>query len=66
MSAVARFPPRRSAAVWLLSLGQWGWLVLVGEHAWLHGDYDAAVEDAAWISANTGFPIRETAGGVAS
>ena len=35
-----------------------GWLVLAGDHGWLHGDPGAAFEDARWLSENLGQPIR--------
>jgi hypothetical protein len=59
MSArIIRFPPRRLSAIWILPLGEWGWLVPHGAHCWLHGNYDDAIEDAQWLSRNTGWPIR--------
>jgi hypothetical protein len=54
---VVRLDPRRSAAVWLQRQGP-AWQVLVYGHAWAHGDYVAAVEDALWLSRNFGFPVR--------
>jgi hypothetical protein len=57
-AAVVLFPARRLAAVWILPLHADGWLVLVGAHGWLHGDYDTAVEDARWLARNNGLPIR--------
>ena len=35
-----------------------GWLVLAGDHGWLHGDLHEAFEDAQWLSENLGLPIR--------
>jgi hypothetical protein len=58
---VVPFPPRRLAAVWILPLRDSGWLVLVGSSGWLHADYDAAIEDAKWLSRNVGLPIRRRA-----
>jgi hypothetical protein len=58
---IIRFPPRRSAAVWLLKAREGGWLVLVRGHGWIHGDYDDAIADARWLARNLGFPIREVA-----
>ena len=43
---VIRFPPRRLASVWILSLGESGWLVLDGAHGWLHCNYGDAIADA--------------------
>jgi hypothetical protein len=57
--AVVRFPPRRLAAVWILPIAESGWLVLHGAHGWIHGDYDEALEDAHWLSHNSGLPLRE-------
>jgi hypothetical protein len=56
MTAVVRFPARRSAAVWLTREGP-AWLVIAGAHGWLHGDYDDALADAAWLSENLGFAV---------
>jgi hypothetical protein len=36
-----------------------GWLVLARDHGWLHGSRSDALEDAAWLASNPGFPIRE-------
>jgi hypothetical protein len=59
MSAdVLRFPPRRSAAIWLTREAAGGWLVLGHGHAWSHGDCAAAVEDALWLSQNRKLPVR--------
>ena len=57
-AAVIRFPPRRLAAVWILPLAESGWLVLLGAHGWLHGDYGDAIEDAQWLARNTGLSVR--------
>jgi len=57
MTAVIPFPPRRLRAVWILPLPD-AWLVLCGEHGWLHGDYDTAIDDARWLAGNSGLPIR--------
>ena len=59
MTSVIRFPPRRSAVVWLLQAAEGGWLVAALGHGWLHGDYDAAIADAQWLSRNLNLPIRE-------
>jgi hypothetical protein len=59
MSAAIRFPTRRSVAVWLTREGP-AWLVLAGDHGWLHGDHAAAVADAEWLSENLGFVVRQT------
>jgi hypothetical protein len=55
---VVRFPLRYLAAIWILPLREFGWLVLHGAHGWLHGDYDAAIADAEWLAHNSGLPIR--------
>jgi hypothetical protein len=61
MSArIIRFPPRRSAAIWILN-DEGAWLVVAGSSGWLHGDRASAVEDARWLSENLGAPIREVA-----
>jgi hypothetical protein len=54
---VVRFPPRRMAAVWMLPLPD-SWLVLHGDHAWLHGDRRSALADAHWLGLNLGLPVR--------
>jgi hypothetical protein len=51
------FPAR---CVWILREDP-AWLVLIGDHAWLFGDYRAALKDARWLSENSGLPIRSTA-----
>ena len=59
MTAAARFPPRRSPAVWLQEAREGGWLVHVYGHGWLYGSYADAIEDARCLARNLGFPIRE-------
>jgi hypothetical protein len=55
-----RFPPRRSAVVWLLRhCGEW--LVLARGHGWVHGSYHSAIADALWLSKNLDLPIRVVA-----
>jgi hypothetical protein len=56
-AAIVRFPPCRSAVVWITREGP-AWLVLAGEHGWQHGSRDAADEDAAWMARNLGLPVR--------
>jgi hypothetical protein len=53
---VERFPPRRSAVIWLLRHAD-TWLVLGGSSGWLHGDYHSALADAEWLSENLDLPI---------
>jgi hypothetical protein len=60
-AAVVRFPPRRSAAVWLLQAREGGWLVLARGHGWIHGSRSDALATARWLARNLGFPIRELA-----
>jgi hypothetical protein len=55
--AISRFPPRRSAAVWVMREGQ-AWIVIAAEHGWLHGSQQAADDDAQWLGRNLGLPIR--------
>jgi hypothetical protein len=60
MNTIIRFPARRSSAVWLTRVERPpGWLVLAGDHGWLHGDHAAAVADAEWLSKNHGFVVRQ-------
>jgi hypothetical protein len=58
-SAVIRFPPRRSAAVWLLQPREGGWLVLARGHGWLHGSRSDALANASWLARNLDLSIRE-------
>ena len=60
-SSIIRFPPRRSAAVWLMRAREGGWLVLARGHGWLHGDRNSAIADAQWLAENYGLPIRNIA-----
>jgi hypothetical protein len=61
MSAtIIRFPPRRSAAIWISRDDDGAWLVLHRGHGWLHGSSGAASTEAQWLSGNTGMPIRES------
>ncbi|MPZ36594.1 MAG: hypothetical protein GEU95_00795 [Rhizobiales bacterium] len=54
---VIRFPMRRSAVIWVTNVtGQW--VVLNGDHGWIHSDRAGALQDARWLSKNTGLPIR--------
>jgi hypothetical protein len=57
---VIRFPPRRSAAVWILR-AEGAWMVIVRSHGWMHGNYGDALEDARWLAKNYGLPIRNGA-----
>jgi hypothetical protein len=50
--------PRPPFAVRVTREDEGGWLVLVGSHGWLHGDEDGAREDARWLAANYGVPVR--------
>lgn len=52
-----RFPPRRSAAVWILRDAE-AWLVLAGVNGWAHGSRDEAAADADWLADNLAMPIR--------
>jgi hypothetical protein len=57
MSAeVLRFPAQRSA-IWLLREGG-AWLVVAGEHGWLHGSLVPALHDAIWLAKNLSLPLR--------
>jgi hypothetical protein len=57
---VIRFPMRRSVAVWITRDGP-AWLVLAGDHGWLHGSHADADRDAQWLSRNLGIPVRTVA-----
>jgi hypothetical protein len=52
-------PERRRApvAVRVTREGQ-AWLVIVGNHGWLHGDESSALDDACWLAHNFDLPIR--------
>jgi hypothetical protein len=56
-AAVVRFPPRRSAAVWIMRDGK-AWIVIAGAHGWEHGSRQAADHDAQWLGRNLSLPIR--------
>jgi hypothetical protein len=58
-AAIVRFPPRCSAAVWVMREGQ-SWLVVAGTHGWQHGSRQEADRDAAWMGRNLGVPVRAT------
>jgi hypothetical protein len=56
---ILRFNPRHSPAVWLTRVeAPAGWMVLAADHGWIHGDYQSAAADAAWLSENLGFVLR--------
>jgi hypothetical protein len=57
MSAVVRFPANRATCVWL-TREEAAWLVLAGPHGWLHGCYQDARADAAWLAENFGIAVR--------
>jgi hypothetical protein len=57
---VARFPMRRSLAVWITRDGS-AWLVLAGEQGWLFGSRQEADRDAQWLGRNLGLPVRAVA-----
>jgi hypothetical protein len=61
-SAVVRFPPRRSAAVWLFPAREGGWLVLVRGHGWRFGCRHQAQAEAMWLAINLSLPVRATGG----
>jgi hypothetical protein len=56
---IIRFPPRRSAAIFVHEVAEGGWIVLAQDHGWTHGDARSAFADARWLSRNLGLPIRE-------
>jgi hypothetical protein len=57
---VARFPPRRIAAIVLCKEHDGGgWLALAGTHGWLFGSLAEARWAACWLARNLGLPIRE-------
>jgi hypothetical protein len=58
MTAVVRFPARHAACIWLTREEGPAWLVLCHGHGWLHGDYDAALDDARWLGRNRGLAVR--------
>ena len=56
---VARFPPSRFAAVFVIESAD-GWLVLAPRgHAWLHATRAAALADAEWIAREFNLPVRD-------
>jgi hypothetical protein len=57
MNVIVRFPMRHAVVVWLLREFD-AWLVLGGDHGWVHGDLAAALDDAEWLAANLQLPIR--------
>ena len=48
ISSATHLPARRFAAVRVVRYED-TWLVLAGEHGWLHGDRGDALADAQWI-----------------
>jgi hypothetical protein len=58
---IIRFPDRRQSCIWLLHDGPEWFAIAPGAHGWMHTSSCAAYEDALWLSANFGFPIREPA-----
>lgn len=50
--------PRAFAVIKIMREGG-AWLVLIGDHGWLHGDAESARRDARWLSRNLALPIRE-------
>jgi hypothetical protein len=56
MSASLRSPSRHPA-VWITREGK-AWLVIAGDHGWLHGDYASALRDAQGIAKGFGCTIR--------
>jgi hypothetical protein len=58
---VVRFPPRSSAAIWVVREDQ-AWLVIAGAHGWLAGSREQAIEEAQWLSRNLGLPVRDAHG----
>jgi hypothetical protein len=56
-----RFPARRSRCIWIFP-EDGTWIVLHGNHGWLFADFGAAVDEAHWLSENSGLPIRRAAG----
>jgi hypothetical protein len=61
MSAVIRFPPRATSAVFVCrERGGEGWLAIVGSSGWLFASIDEARAAARWLSRNFGgAPVRE-------
>lgn len=57
---VIRFPARRSTVI-LLTSTEDGWIIIAGDHGWLHGDRSSALADARWLSRNLRLPVREVA-----
>ena len=57
-ATVTRFP--RSFAIWIFPEAEGGWFVLAPHgHAWIHGDFQDACDDAEWLAENYGgLPIR--------
>jgi hypothetical protein len=57
---IVRFPARHASCIWILPENT-AWLVLAGDHGWLHGDDHTARVDACWLAENLGLPIRSAA-----
>jgi hypothetical protein len=48
------------ACVWLTrESDDKAWLVLAGNHGWLHTNKRDARDDARWLARNLGLPVRE-------
>jgi hypothetical protein len=56
MSDIARFPMRRSTAVWVIPEGD-GWLVIAHSHGWAFGSRDEADREARWHAHNRDYPF---------
>jgi hypothetical protein len=56
-----RLPP----AVWITREGK-AWLVISGDHSWLHGDYASALRDAQGIANGFGVSVRVAASSLRS
>jgi hypothetical protein len=60
---ILRFPIRESIRV-VREHGGEGWLVITHRsHAWLHGDFSAALHDAREIASGFGVSVRSTSAG---
>jgi hypothetical protein len=62
-SALIQFPPRQVRDVWIeRERDGWGWLVISSDNAWLHGDFQSALEEARALAVDLHVTVVSSAG----